>query len=115
VTAASLDRSLIEMMNTPVTVYQGVTRDAYGAQTLGAGVVVLCHLSQGSSLSSTDDGEQAPTEAVLYLSQILNVDPASDYLTLPNGESPRIVRALVRYDERGAPHHEVVYLSMQSR
>lgn len=108
---ASLDPLLADLMLTEVTVYQSVTRDAYGKRTLGAGTTVLAHISQGAGKVSDGDGEQVPIDATLYLADVLNVDPATDVVELPDGSRPRVVSSMVRYDEYGEKHHEQVLLT----
>lgn len=111
--AASLDSALSAMMNTTVIVYQGVTRDAYGKQTLGTGTSVLAHISRGSMKLSDGETQDVPAVGKVYLAEILNIDPATDELELPDGSRPKIVEAIVRYDEFGQEHHEEVSLTRE--
>lgn len=111
--AGSLDSLLSDMMQTTVTVYQSVTRDEYGKQTLGSGTTHSAHISQGTMKFSSVDGEDVPVTGKVYLGTILNFDPATDVLELPDGSRPRVVESVVRYDEFGNQHHEELSLTRE--
>lgn len=115
-TAGSLDAGLVAMMNQTVTVYQSVTRDAYGKRTLGAGTTVAAYITEGGGRTyTTPEGDEVPIVAVAYLSEILRVDPASDVVELPTGVRPKVVDSTIYYDEVGNLHHERVRLTSGGR
>ena len=109
--AGSLDPALSDMMQTTVTVYESVTRDEYGQRTLGSGTSVSAYLRQGFEVVTTESGDDVPVTARLYMSDVLDVDPAVDVVELPDGSRPKIVASRVYRDENGTKHHEMLMLS----
>lgn len=112
-TAGSLDFTLLGMMQTTVTIYQNVTRDSYGKQTLGSGVEYDAHIAQGAMKISEGEDEDVPVTGKVYLGTIVNFDPAADVLEFPDGSQPRVVDVVVRYDEYGEAHHEEISVSRE--
>lgn len=115
-TEGTATEDFADLCNTSVTRYRQSARDEYGAPTYAvSGDMVDVHLALGAPKEAGFEQQETPVAATIYSPTILNVDPDRDVIELPDGSRPRIVNAVVRYDEAGNEHHEVIMLSSSVR
>ena len=108
----SLDPLLAELCNTEVKLYRA-TRDAYGKPTYTLQATFDAHIQINASQVSGVEGQDVDSDTIVWSPTIVNADPATDVIELPNGDRPRMVAARLSYDENGDVHHEKIFLTRE--
>jgi hypothetical protein len=87
--------------------YQNVTsRDQYGKRTGGTSVSFKCHVKYNRREAYTPEGNMVTLGGTVIMDDVYDVGKSA-ILTLPNGDTPKIITVQTFFDEVG-PHHTTI-------
>lgn len=110
------DESL-DLMTQTVTLAPFTGRNSYGDMTWGAAKTYHCRISDASAAVYTASGEEIHPHATILIHPkatdgtvltTLGVEPDNAKITLPTGETPRILSVGANFDEAGIVYWKVM-------
>lgn len=101
-----------DIMPDTVTIRLFVSRDKFGAKTMGAPLTFKARVTEEQNQVSTWQGEQVVSGTTIWCAPdpddgIPVLTPESE-VTLSDGTVPKILRVQIVHDEEG-PHHFKIY------